>query len=106
MYELHYDLVLNICLGRQMKIFILQRHDRAVLSKDLDWTCDVTSNDIFYSPHQDVALNQLIELNAKQIDLRVNIIEYEADANGRPVMQLKTDNSRPIEAIKSQPSVA
>ena len=89
-----------------MKIFILQRHDRAVLSKDLDWTCDVTSNDIFYSPHRDIALNQLIEINAKQIDLRVNIIECKTDANGRPVMQLKTDNSRLIEAIKSQPSVA
>lgn len=89
-----------------MKIFILQRHDTAVLSKDLEWTCDVTSNDIFYSPHRDVALNQLVELNAKHIDLRVNIIECEADANGRPVMQLEAENVSQIEAIKSQPSAA
>ena len=71
-----------------MKIFILQRHDTAVLSKDLEWTCDITSND------------------AKQIDLRVNIIECEADANGRPVMQLEAENVSQIEAIKSQPSAA
>ena len=89
-----------------MKIFVLQRHDTAVLSKDLDWNCDVTSNDIFYSPHRDIALNQLVELNTKQIDLRVNIIECEADANGRPVMQLKADNINQIETIKSQPSAA
>ena len=89
-----------------MKIFVLQRHDTAVLSKDLEWTCDVTCNDIFYSPHRDIVLNQLIELNAKQIDLRVNIIECEADANGRPVMQLEAENVSQIEAIKSQPSAA
>ena len=89
-----------------MKIFILQRYDAAALSKDLDWTCDVTSNDTFYSPHRDIALNQLVELNAKQIGLRVNIIEYEADGNGRPVMQLEAENVSQIEAIKSQPSAA
>ena len=89
-----------------MQIFILQRHDKAVLSKDLDWTCNITSNDIFYSPHRDIALNQLVELNAKQIDLRVNIIECEADAKGRPVMQLEAQNVSQIEAIKSQPSAA
>ena len=89
-----------------MKIFILQRHDTAVLSKDLEWTCDVTSNDIFYSPHRDIARNQLVELNAKQIDLRVNIIECAADANGRPVMQLEVENVSQIEVIKSQLSAA
>jgi len=92
--------------GNHMRIFLLQRHDGSVLSKNLDWTCDLTSNDIFYSPHRDIALNQLVELNVKQIDLRVNIIECEADANGRPVMQLKADNVSQIEAIKSQPSAA
>jgi hypothetical protein len=89
-----------------MKLFVIQKHDTAVLRKDLDWTCDLTSNDIFYSPHRDIALNQLVELNAKQIDLRVNIIECEADANGRPVMQLNADNVSQIEAIKSEPSAA
>ena len=89
-----------------MKLFMLQRQDAGFLSKDLDWTCDVTSNDIFYSPHRDIALNQLVELNAKQIDLRVNIIECEADAKGRPVMQLEAENVSQIEAIKSQPSAA
>jgi hypothetical protein len=76
------------------------------LTKDLDWTCDVNSNDIFFSPLRDIALNQLVELNAKQIDLRVNIIECEADANGRPVMQLEAENISQIEAIKSQLSAA
>ena len=89
-----------------MKIFFLQRYDTAVLSKDLEWTCDLTSNNIFYSPHRDVALNQLVELNAKQIDLRVNIIECEADAKGRPVMQLEAENVSQFEAIQSQPSAA
>ena len=94
------------CHGYHMKIFILQRCDTAVLSKELEWNCDVSSNDIFHSPHRDIALNQLVELNAKQIDLRVNIIECEADANGRPVMQLKADNVSQIESTKSQPSAA
>ena len=85
---------------------MLQRHDKAILSKDLDWTCDVTSNDIFYSPHRDIVLNQLVELNSKQIDLRVNVIECEADANGRPVMQLEAENASQIEAINSPPSAA
>ena len=68
-------------------ICLTKKHNIAVLIEGLGWTYDITYNRKCFSPHRDIAINQLVELNAKQIDLRINIIE--CDANGRPVMQFK-----------------
>ena len=89
-----------------MKIYILERHDKSFLSKDLEWSCDQAAKDIFYTPFRDVALNQLVELNAKTIDLRAVVIECDADSSGNPVILLHAENANQIEAMKVQPHVA
>ena len=76
-----------------MKIYILQRHDQAILDKSLQWSNNPPAADILFTQHKDVALNQLIELNTKNIDLRANIIECTADANGNPTLLLEAHNN-------------
>lgn len=88
-----------------MKIYILQKHDKTTLNSDLEWISDIKPSDLFYTPHRDIALNQLIELNAKNIDLRADIIECDADAKGRPVLLLEAGNTEQI-AIGVQPNAA
>jgi len=66
-----------------MKNYILQTSDGRCLSKGLDWTTDIPSNDLFKAQHQDIAPNQLIELNAKDIDLRAKIVSCECDSAGQ-----------------------
>jgi hypothetical protein len=69
-----------------MKIFIIKSHDESILAKDLSWVDGSNANLLFNTQHRDIALNQLIELNAKDINLRAQIIECEADKKGRPVL--------------------
>lgn len=69
-----------------MKIFILQTQDQRTLNKDLEWSSEADRNAVFQTPHRDIAINQLIELNAKDISLRAAIVECEADSKGRPVL--------------------
>jgi len=66
-----------------MNLYILQTCDGRCLSKDLDWTAEMTSDNLFKVEHQDVALNQLIELNAKDIDLRAKIVRCKFDPAGQ-----------------------
>ncbi|MDG1819498.1 MAG: hypothetical protein P8H31_06680 [Porticoccaceae bacterium] len=81
-----------------MKIYIIKSHDESILGKDFEWLDGANGNLIFSTPHRDIALNQLIELNAKDINLRAQIIECEADKKGRPIMLLDSaaaTNSEP-----------
>ena len=69
-----------------MKIFILQTQDQRILNNDLEWRSEADRNAIFHTPHRDIAINQLIELNAKDITLRASVVECDADSRGRPVL--------------------
>ena len=62
--------------------YILQRSDGLYLGKDLIWAKNSKNNPLFHSEHQDIALNKLIELNAKDITLRAKVISCEIDATG------------------------
>jgi hypothetical protein len=73
-----------------MKIYIIKNHDESILGKDLEWLDGTDANQIFKTEHRDIALNQLIELNAKDINLRAQIVECEADKKGRPIMLLES----------------
>jgi len=57
-----------------MKNYILQTFDKRYLNKDLEWCAEIAPEQLFVAEHQDIALNQLIELNAKDIDLRATVI--------------------------------
>ena len=53
-----------------MTIFILQNQHQQYLEKSLEWNNEADPNQLFKTPHKDVALNQLMELNSKDILLR------------------------------------
>ena len=69
-----------------MKIFLIKSCDGSLLGKDLSWLDGSNVHLLFTAPHRDIALNQLIELNAKDINLRAQIIECDADKKGRPAV--------------------
>ncbi len=66
-----------------MTLYILQNQRGEFLDKQLNWVPAEAGN-LFHSPHRDVALNQLIELNARDIRLRARVVACEADDKGRP----------------------
>ena len=69
-----------------MTLYIVRDAIGNLLTKDLSWTMEYASTDLFKTPHKDVALNQLLELNASNIGLRAQIITCEVDKRNRPVI--------------------
>lgn len=73
-----------------MKIYIIKNQDESILGKDLEWLDGSDVSLVFNTPHRDIALNQLIELNAKDISLRAQIVDCEADKKGLPILLLES----------------
>ena len=69
-----------------MAVFILQNQYGQFLNKECEWVSGSDANALFRSPHHDVALNHLIEVNAKDYSLRAAVITCELDSKGRPVV--------------------
>ena len=69
-----------------MTVFILQNQHGQYLNKEGDWVCGSDATTLFRSPHHDVALNQLVEANAKDYSLRAAVVTCELDSRGRPVL--------------------
>ena len=89
-----------------MKIYILQTQGQRTLNKDLEWSSEADRNAVFQTPHRDIAINQLIELNAKDISLRAAIVECEADSKGRPVLTVGQQARNSDDSNSSQSNAA
>ncbi|MDA8944598.1 hypothetical protein N9I32_04480 [Porticoccaceae bacterium] len=63
--------------------FVLQNADGRYFSKDLDWIDELKTSAIFCYEHQDQALNKLVELNAKDINLRAQVIACDSPNGGK-----------------------
>ncbi len=68
-----------------MLTYLIKNHNARYLSKELEWV-DNDGSSLFHTPHKDVALNQLIEVNARDIHVRASVISCETDKKGRPVI--------------------
>ncbi|MDA7826524.1 hypothetical protein N9R62_00125 [Porticoccaceae bacterium] len=67
--------------------------DGRVLGKDLTWTAYEKNNPLFNSEYQDVALNKLIELNAKDIELRAKVRVCDVDPKGKIIISDNSSNA-------------
>jgi hypothetical protein len=76
-----------------MTLYIIENHKEQFLTKSLEWDYGCKAEDLFRTPHKDVALNQLIELNTRDIGLRAHIVDCESDDRGRPVMPARSSES-------------
>ena len=69
-----------------MTLFVLRDRLGNYLARDLSWTTAEAVTTWFQTPHKDIALNQLQELNAKDVDLRAQVVLCDLDAKSRPVI--------------------
>ena len=56
------------------------------LTKKGEWCSGKDANQIFFKPHFDEALNQLFEVNTKDIELRGKVVEVEV-ADKKPIIE-------------------
>ncbi|MEH6639722.1 MAG: hypothetical protein V7717_10640 [Porticoccaceae bacterium] len=69
-----------------MTVFVIQDTDGRYLNREAQWNDAKSTVAVFYSPHKDIALNQLLEVNAQDVLLRAQVVACPSNAKGRPVM--------------------
>lgn len=66
------------------ELFILQNQDKLFLNKQKDWTDGRDLNSLFKTPHKDEAINQLVEISAKDYRQRIKVIPCGVTDKGLP----------------------
>lgn len=67
-----------------MPLYIIQTRGGKYLSKQVEWLDHCPPSQLFATPYKDVALNQLIELNTRDINLRATVVDCDSDDKGLP----------------------
>lgn len=68
-------------------IFLLQNQHKYLLNKQGEWVDGREANSLFRTPHRDEALNQMIEVNARDYTLRIKILECTLSDRGLPLLK-------------------
>ena len=78
-------------MAEKQTVYIIQNQHRQYLDKHGRWHSGQEPRLLFRSHHQDEALNTLIELNAKDIELRGQVISATLDQKNHPVVEVCPD---------------
>lgn len=76
------------------QVYILQNQHQQFLSKQMDWVDGRDANGLYKTPHKDEALNQMFEVNAKDFNQRIKVLNCPTNPKGIP--QLRADLLPPI----------
>jgi hypothetical protein len=77
------------------RVYLLQNQQGLYFTKKNEWSAEVSASLLYRTEHHDIALNTLLEINAKDIELRGKIVEVECDEKGLPILSTTSDNLRP-----------
>ena len=67
-------------------VFVIRNQLGQYLTRGNEWVDGYDAAPLYKTPFRDVALNSLSELNAKDIELRGEIIEVDVNERGLPVI--------------------
>jgi hypothetical protein len=70
------------------QLFLIRNQNLHYLGKNGEWLDGSHASALFRCEHRDVAVNQLIEINIKDFDLRGEIILCDSDDRGHPVVEV------------------
>lgn len=71
------------------QIFILQNQDRLFFGKNKEWMDGYDASNLFKTVYKDEAINQMVEISAKDYQQRVKIISCDADEKGLPSIDIQ-----------------
>ncbi len=71
-------------------VFVIRNHLEQYLDKHSRWISGKEANKLYRSEFHDEALNTLIEVNAKDINLRGEILTVNIDEKKRPVVEVSS----------------
>ena len=70
------------------QLFVIRNQHQHYLGRSHDWVDGSHRPALFRTPHRDVAMNELFEVNVKDFALRGEIIVCEVDERGLPVVEV------------------
>lgn len=70
------------------RLFVIKNQFEQYLDKHSGWQSGKDAQTLYRADHHDQALNSLIEVNAKDISLRGEIIEVAMDDKKRPIVEV------------------
>ncbi len=71
------------------QIFILQNQDKLFFGKNKEWLDGYDASNLFKTIYKDEAINQMVEISAKDYQQRVKIIPCDADEKGLPCIDIE-----------------
>lgn len=85
--------------------YLLQNQHKLLLSKGREWVDARDLRCLFQTPHKDEAINQKVEVNAKDYTQRIHLLEVELNEKGLPIIP-EQDKPEPLpDAPKEQTSL-
>lgn len=73
-------------------VFVIRNHENRYLTKKHKWRSGNDKNILYRASEKDIALNELIEVNAKDIMARLQLVICELDDHGQPLVDVLTDD--------------
>jgi len=73
-------------------VFVIRNHENRYLTKKHKWRSGNDKNILYRTSEKDIALNELIEVNAKDIMARLQLIVCELDERDQPLVEVLTDD--------------
>ena len=68
------------------QVFILQNQDKLFFGKNKEWVDGYDANALYKTLHKDEAINQMVEITAKDYKQRVKIIACDLDEKALPMI--------------------
>jgi len=70
------------------KVFVIRSAEGHYFSKHGEWLIGKEANQIFIGKYKDDALNQLIDITIKNVDVRAKVVETELNSRNLPVLEI------------------
>lgn len=70
------------------QLFLIRNQHQHYLGKHGEWLDGSHPPALFRSEHRDIAVNELIDCNIKDVDLRGEIMVCDANDNGYPLVEV------------------
>ena len=69
-------------------IYVIRNQNQHYLGRNGEWVDGSHRPALFRTPHRDVALNELVEVNLRDLTLRGELLACEADDAGYPGVEV------------------
>jgi hypothetical protein len=68
------------------KVFVIQNQHGQFLSRQKEWLASTEISQLYKTPHRDLAINELVEITAKDTDARAKVVAAETSNKGLPLV--------------------